>query len=58
MWKGVVEFAKAVDAEIVTSFATSMGTRDAAGTWTPVEVKKALDYTQSIGGSIACKLSL
>jgi heparanase len=52
-WKGVVNFAKAVDGEIVTSFSTSMGTRDASGTWTPVEAKKFLDYTNSIGGSIA-----
>lgn len=52
-WKGVVEFAKAVDAQIVTSFSTSAGTRDATGTWTPVEATKFLDYTQSIGGSIA-----
>ncbi len=52
-WKRVVEFSKAVDAPIVTSFATSMGTRDASGTWTPVEAGKFLDYTTSIGGSIA-----
>jgi heparanase 1 len=52
-WKGVVDFAKSVDARIVTSFATSMGTRDAAGRWTPVEAKKFIDYTHSIGGSIA-----
>jgi heparanase 1 len=51
-WKGVVNFAKAVDGEIVTSFSTSMGTRDASGTWTPVEAKKFIDYTNSIGGSI------
>ena len=30
-WKSLVDFAKAVDAGIVTSFATSVGTRDAAG---------------------------
>ena len=52
-WKRVVEFSKAVDAPIVTSFSTSMGTRDASGTWTPAEAKKFLDYTNSIGGSIA-----
>ncbi len=52
-WKGVVDFSKAVDAEIVTSFSTGLGTRDKAGLWTPVEGKKFLDYTQSIGGSIA-----
>jgi heparanase len=52
-WKGVVEFAKAVDAEIVTSFSTGLGTRDAKGVWTPVEAKKFLAYNQSIGGTIA-----
>jgi heparanase len=52
-WKGVVGFSKAVNAEIVTSFATSGGTRDAAGVWTPVEAKKFLAYTDSIGGTIA-----
>jgi hypothetical protein len=52
-WKGVVDFAKSVDARIVTSFATSMGTRDEAGVWTAVEAKKFVDYTHSIGGSIA-----
>ena len=52
-WKGVVEFSKAVDARLVTSFATSMGTRDAAGVWTPAEAKKLIDYTHSIGGTIA-----
>ena len=30
-WKGVVDFAHAVDGEIVTSMATSPGARDAAG---------------------------
>ncbi len=52
-WKGVVDFSKAVDAKIVTSFATSTGTRDAAGLWTPVQARQFVDYTKSIGGSIA-----
>jgi heparanase len=52
-WKGVVDFAKAVDAEIVTSFAISPGVRDADGVWTPVEAKKFLAYTRSVGGEIA-----
>ena len=52
-WKGVIEFANAVDAKIVTSFATSAGARDANGTWTPLEATKFLDYTHSVGGSIA-----
>jgi len=52
-WKGVVDFSKAVNAEIVTSFATSAGTRDAAGVWTPDQAKKLMDYTKSVHGSIA-----
>jgi heparanase 1 len=52
-WKGVVEFSKAVNAQIVTSFAASSGTRDKSGTWTPSEARKFLNYNQSIGGSIA-----
>jgi heparanase len=52
-WKGVVDFSKAVDAKIVTSFAISPGVRDAEGVWTPVEAKKVLSYTHEIGGSIA-----
>jgi hypothetical protein len=52
-WKGVVDFARAVDAKIVTSFAASAGTRDAAGVWTPVEANKFLAYNRSISGPIA-----
>ncbi len=52
-WKGVVDFAHAVDAKIVTSFATSPGTRNAAGVWTPDQARQFLSYTKSIGGSIA-----
>ena len=52
-WKGVVDFARAVDAKIVTSFATSPGTRNAAGVWTPDQARQLLAYTKSIGGSVA-----
>ncbi len=52
-WKGVIDFSKAVNAEIVTSFAISAGVRDANGVWTPVEAKKFLGYTKAAGGSIA-----
>lgn len=52
-WKGVVDFGKAANAEIVTSFAISPGVRDAQGVWTPAEAKKLLAYTQSIGSEIA-----
>jgi hypothetical protein len=52
-WKGVIDFANAVNATLVTSFATSAGTRDAAGVWTPKEANKILAYTKSAGGNIA-----
>jgi heparanase len=52
-WKGVLDFSKAVDAKIVTSFATGPGTRDAQGNWTPKEARKLLSYTKAEGGSIA-----
>jgi heparanase 1 len=52
-WKGVIDFAHAVDAKLVTSFATSAGTRNSAGTWTPSQARQLLAYTKSIGGSIA-----
>jgi hypothetical protein len=52
-WKGVVDFAHAVGAELVTSVAISAGTRDADGVWTPTQAKAVLDYTKSLGGSIA-----
>lgn len=52
-WKGVIDFAHATDAELVTSFSTSVGTRDASGVWTPDQAQKLLAYTKSIGGSIA-----
>lgn len=51
-WKGVVDFSKAVDAKLVTSFAISEGVRDKEGIWTPVEAKKIVDFTKSIGGKI------
>ena len=37
----------------MTSFATSPGTRDARGLWTPKETSKLLLYTTSVGGSVA-----
>ena len=52
-WKGVVDFTKAVDGQIVTSFSTSGGTRDAQGVWTPAQAKAFVDYTGKVGGSIA-----
>jgi sugar phosphate isomerase/epimerase len=52
-WKGVVDFARAVNAELIVSFATSEGTRDAQGVWTSEQARAFLAYTESIGGNIA-----
>ena len=52
-WRGVVDFSKAVGAAIVTSFAVSSGTRDAAGVWSPDQARNLLTYTQTIGGRVA-----
>ncbi len=51
-WRGAVEFAKVVDAKIITGFTVSEGVRDAAGDWTPRHAAPWLAYTQSIGGEI------
>jgi heparanase 1 len=52
-WKGVVDFAHAVHAKIISSVAISAGARNASGVWTSAEAAKLYSYTQSIGGSIA-----
>ena len=52
-WRGVVDFSHSVDARIVTSFAVSPGTRDAAGVWQPDQANRLVGFTRSIGGSIA-----
>jgi hypothetical protein len=52
-WRGVVDFSQAAGAKIVTSFAISPGTRDAAGVWMPDQAHRLLAYTRSLNGSIA-----
>jgi hypothetical protein len=52
-WRGVVEFAQAVDARLVTSFAIGAGVRDADGVWMPNQARRLLGYTRSLGGRIA-----
>jgi len=51
-WKGVIEFARAADAQLVTSFAIGAGVRDRSGAWTPKQAKAVVAYTRSVGGSI------
>jgi hypothetical protein len=52
-WKGVVEFARATNARIITSFALGAGTRDAAGVWTPDQARRFVTSTTASGGQIA-----
>jgi len=52
-WKGVIDFVQAVNGKLATSFATSVGTRDAEGVWTTKEAGDWLAYTKSVGGQIA-----
>ena len=52
-WRGVIDFARSVDARIVTSFGISTGTRDAAGSWKRDQANRLLDFTKSVGGTIA-----
>ena len=51
-WKGAVDFAEAVDAKILTSFANSPGVRNRSGIWTPRMAAPWLAYTKAIGGEI------
>lgn len=51
-WAGVVDFAKAVDAKILTSFAVSEGARDADGAWNPEQARRLFAYTKALGGKI------
>ena len=52
-WKGVIDFARAASAEIMTSMATSPGVRDAAGLWQSDQARRLFAYTRSVGGRIA-----
>lgn len=52
-WENVIDFVRAVNGQLVTSFATSVGTRNARGGWTPKEASDWVAYTKSIGGRIA-----
>jgi len=51
-WRGVIDFSRAVDAKLVTSFTISDGVRDAAGAWTPAQAHRLLVFTTAAGGEI------
>ena len=52
-WKGVIEFAQAANAQIVTSVAISDGTRNGKGVWSPDQAKAFFAFTKRTGGTIA-----
>lgn len=51
-WAGVLDFAKAVDAKILTSFAVSEGARNPDGSWNPEQASRLFAYTKALGGTI------
>lgn len=51
-WRGVVDFARTVDAAIVTSFPGSPGARNGDGSWNPAQAQRLVDLTREAGGSI------
>jgi hypothetical protein len=52
-WHDVVDFAQAVDAKLVTSFAVSAGARDVNGVWNADQARRLIAYTRAVGGHIA-----
>jgi heparanase len=52
-WRGVVEFARAVDAKIVISYAVSDGTRGADDVWKTDQAQRFIELTRKAGGEIA-----
>jgi hypothetical protein len=52
-WQGVIDFARAVDAEITVSVAISDGTRDASGEWRPDQLRRLFAATRRAGATIA-----
>ncbi|HEX7857759.1 MAG TPA: hypothetical protein VF503_29120 [Sphingobium sp.] len=52
-WLGAIDFARAVDAQIVTSFATSPGVRDSKGVWQSAEADRLIAFTRNQGATIA-----
>ena len=51
-WKGAIDFAKAANAGLVSSFTISPGVRDGKGVWSPEQAAKWLAYTEAVGGRI------
>lgn len=52
-WKGVIDFARAVGARVVTSFAISPGTRGPDGVWSPAQARALMRYTRALHAHLA-----
>jgi Glycosyl hydrolase family 79, N-terminal domain len=52
-WHAVIDFARAANAKIVTSFAVSPGVRDRGGNWTTAQAGRLIAYTSFLEASIA-----
>ena len=52
-WKGAIDFARAANAALVSSFTISAGVRDHNGVWKTDQAVKWLAYTKAAGGRIA-----
>lgn len=51
-WAGLIEFGKAVDAKILTSFAISPGAKNSDGSWNPDGARRLFAFTNKLGGRI------
>jgi hypothetical protein len=51
-WKAGLDFAKAINAKVLTGFAVTSGVRDSNAAWTPLTAAPWLAYTKSIGAQI------
>lgn len=51
-WKEAIDFAKATNTKVVTTFTVSEGVRDAAHEWTDRVASPWMAYTRSIGGDV------
>jgi hypothetical protein len=51
-WKEALDFAKAVNAKVLTSFTNSEGVRDGSHAWTPKMAAQWMAYTRRIGGHV------
>jgi hypothetical protein len=52
-WIGVIDFARSVGADLVTSVAMSSGTRDRTGSWTSSQARSLFNCTATAGGRVA-----